>query len=133
MEQVILDKLLRNYKTHGTVIVAFDYDDTIFPYSNDYTMNQFQERWALLRECKNLGFYMILYTCNGQERYEEMMEFMDKNDIPYDAINQNHPAFGYETGRKIFYNIFLDDKAGLHEALLTLEELVTIIKNNNEF
>lgn len=131
MGDAVTDKLFRNYKEHGTLIVAFDYDDTIYPYSDDYTQRQYEKRWEILRECKDLDFYLILYTCNGQDRYEEMMEFMDKNNIPYDAINQNHPDFGYEVGRKIFYNILLDDKAGLDEALKNLCHVINVINLTN--
>ena len=122
-------KLVRNYMTHKTIIVAFDYDDTIFPYSKDYDTEFFKEVHNLLIECKSLGYYLILYTCNGSDRYEDMMQYMDDNNIPYDAINKNSPAFGGDsTTNKIFYNILLDDKAGLKQSISTLRMVNNIVK-----
>lgn len=130
MGDVVTDKLFRNYEEHGSLIVAFDYDDTIYPYSDDYTERQYKERWELLRKCKELGFYLILYTCNGEDKYDEMIKFMNDNNIPFDSINENHPSF--KQCKKIFYNILLDDKAGLKEALFYLEHIVSVIKLKNK-
>jgi hypothetical protein len=49
--------------------------------------------------------------------------------LPYDAINENAPFAPTNINGKLFYNIFLDDKAGLREAVERLEDLIYYVIN----
>lgn len=58
-------RLLEEYKKYGKLIVAFDYDNTIFDYHNnggDYSCVV-----NLLRHCTMLGFEMILFSTEEDE------------------------------------------------------------------
>lgn len=49
---------------------------------------------------------------------------------PYDAINKNADFIGrYGANLKIYYNLLLDDKAGLKEAYYALNRLCYYVKH----
>jgi hypothetical protein len=55
---------------------------------------------------------MILFTGNEGETLDIIKSDLKKREIPYDLINEN-PLM---PTRKPYYNIVLDDRAGLKEA-----------------
>ena len=119
----LLLRLIDQYKTHDRLIVAYDIDDTVRPYYSRPT----GEIQSLLRMAKRvLNAYLIVYTSNPN--VEEIVKFLNKNDIPYDSINEN-ALFAVSPGAKIYYNIFLDDKAGLGQAAQILKELIDLVEN----
>ena len=119
----LLERLVHQYKKQDKLIVAYDFDDTVRPmYCSDCTRVQ-----SLLRQLKNIAnAYFIVFTSN--ENIDDIKKYLDKYEIPYDAINENAPFISLNKG-KIFYNVLLDDKAGLGETVNTLEQLVYLITN----
>ena len=59
------------------------------------------------------------------------MEFVEgylrENNIPYDSINED-PAFIKIPGKKVYYNILLDDRAGLPSAYKALKNAAKVIR-----
>lgn len=95
------------------VFHAFDFDGTIVE-------NRFPDigepREATIREIRelymqrDLSRVIIIWTCRAKESELLMQEWLEKNDVPYDYINDN-PLF--RTGsRKIFANVYHDDRNG---------------------
>jgi hypothetical protein len=80
----------------------------------------------LLKDLKSINCYLICWT--GQEDLEFVSDYLIKNDIPFDAINEN-PPFHKSKSRKIYANAYLDDRAGLKQVYSELTELVFYIKN----
>lgn len=119
----LLQRLIDQYKKQQKIIIAYDFDDTVSPFwCADCGRVQ-----SVLRELRNtLDAYFIVFTSNTD--YEKIKKFLSKNDIPYDSINENAP-FTPLKGGKLFYNVFLDDKAGLGEVVNTLEQLLYLINN----
>lgn len=131
-------RLLEEYKKYGKLIVAFDYDNTIFDYHNkrgDYScvIN-------LLRHCTRLGFEMILFSTEESE--DKLIEKQVKcvnmrigNLIMDDMIIP--PFIGsrlFPNSKKPYYNILLDDRAGLEESYEILKYVVDeISKSCGEF
>ena len=117
------ERLRGDFLKHGSLFVAFDYDNTVFDYHNigvDYS-----DIVNLLRQCRDLGFTLILFTGNEGERLDKILDDLRERDIPYDLINEN-PIMNT---RKPYYNILLDDRAGLVEAYGTLKKLVNELRN----
>lgn len=119
----LLERLVKQYQKQDKLIIAYDIDDTVRPmYCADCGDVQ-----SLLRMIKNtLDAYFIVFTSN--EDINGVKEYLDKWDIPYDAINENAPFVPFEKG-KIFYNVLLDDKAGLGEVVNTLKQLLYLVRN----
>ncbi len=116
-------RLLDDYKRHGNLIVAFDFDNTIY----DYNQNgwEFRDVISLLKECSEMGFTMILFTANeDKEKLDFCKKYCADCGIMVDYINES-PIMNT---RKPYYNILLDDRAGLEETYKTLRYVVEIIK-----
>lgn len=108
-----VDRLLEEYKKYGSIIVAYDYDNTVYDYyKRGYDYNQVIE---LLRECKKMGFHLTVFTSCNDDRFPEIKVYLEQNDIPFDGINET-PDFIPFKGRKVYFNILLDDRAGLSSA-----------------
>lgn len=118
-------RLMLEYQKYGKLIVAFDFDNTIFDYHNnggDYSCVI-----ELLKECSKLGFELVLFTTS--EDYDEL-----KNKYGYSArllesstLRMNSSSL-FTAAKKPYYNILLDDRAGLEESYNILKYVVDGIK-----
>lgn len=126
-DRLCTKRLIEEYKKYNGLIVAYDYDNTVFDYHKKGY--DFDKIIKLLRECRALGCTLIVYTCSKVCRYDEIKRYLTENDIPYDYINENSPKIDFAYG-KLYYNIFLDDRCGLKSAYKQLNKCVKIIKKN---
>jgi hypothetical protein len=117
-------RLFNEWKKHPKLLVACDFDDTVFDFHKQGTSHTLV--FELLKKCKALGFYVTLFTASKPERHDEMREYMKQNGIEIDAINQNPIPMPYGNHGKIYYNILLDDRAGLGQAYTTLLTVVRL-------
>lgn len=117
------NRLKQDYLTHKSLFVAFDYDNTVFDYHNQGI--NYNEIIEILRTCKSLGFTLILFTGNEGEKLEVIKADLKNRNIPFDLINEN-PLM---KTRKPYYNILLDDRAGLKESYNSLKRLIDEIRN----
>jgi hypothetical protein len=118
-------RLLNEYERYGSLVVAYDFDNTVFDYFNEgHTYDMVIQ---LLRDLKSIGCYLICFTAN--EDTQRIADFLTANDIPFDKINENPPFFTCKAG-KIYYNALLDDRAGLWQVYHELRYIVDILKTN---
>ena len=116
-------RLEQDYIKHGSLYVAYDFDNTIYDtHSQGINFNKIID---LIRECKRLKFSLILFTAKEGNDLAVVQKFLKTNSIPYDYVNKS-PVMAT---RKPYYNILLDDRAGLHEAYMSLSNLVNKIEN----
>lgn len=122
----LLTRLIEQYKNQDRLIIAYDFDDTVRP----YWCGSCEDVKSVLRLCKDvLNAYFIVYTCNTN--HDKIREYLTEEEIPFDTINQNAPFINTShISGKLFYNVFLEDKAGLGEVVKTLEELCYLVGNN---
>lgn len=121
----VVNRLVREWKEHGKLVIAYDYDNTVFDYHKEG--HEYSNIPDLLRSCKNFGAYLIVFSASEESRYGEMADFLVANEIPFDSINENPPFVTNKTG-KIYYNLLLDDRAGLKSAYYNLKEALTIME-----
>lgn len=120
-------RLFNDYEKHGNLIVAFDFDNTIFNY-HGAADRTFFDVIHLLKECSALGFTMVLFTANeDEERLNFCRTYCRNMEIRVDYVNES-PVMNT---RKPYYNILLDDRAGLEEAYGILKFVVEMIKERN--
>lgn len=127
MHNAFTERLAEEWNKHSRLIIAVDFDDTIKPFR--IHMNYYDRVMNLLRECANVGAIIICFTAREEERWPEIREFYEKNQIPLNAINKTPddiPKYG-RTG-KVYANIFLDDRAGLSECLVMLQKALDLRK-----
>lgn len=111
-------RLFDEWKQHGNILIGLDVDDTILPYRENFT--DCNKVINLVQECIRSNARIIIYTGSAKERYDEIIDYCKSVGIEVSAINENLiTPFG--DNRKIYANIYLDDRAGLTESLWILE------------
>jgi FMN phosphatase YigB (HAD superfamily) len=118
------NRLLAEYNKYGSLVVAFDFDDTVFDFHKKG--HEYEVIIQLLRELKKINCYLICWTAS--ENLEFVKQYLLEKEIPFDAINENPPHFKDNTAKKIYYNVLLDDRAGLIETYELLLDLYHQIK-----
>lgn len=122
--EIVKDRLRNEYQKYGQLIIAYDFDYTVHSYREgetwtyDFIMN-------LLREWRPFAKF-IVFTASPITRYAYIRTYLDSHNLPYDKINEE--VFERQRTRKIYYNVFLDDRAGLCETAEILSELLNEIK-----
>lgn len=115
-------RLITDYKTHGNLFVAFDFDNTVFDYHK--VGDTFPKIEEMLIKLHKLGITLILFTGNEGEKLDTIVKYCTNRGYAPTFVNEN-PIM---KTRKPYYNILLDDRAGLGEAyqilLLTLNSVI---------
>lgn len=119
-------RLREEQKKYGSLIVAYDFDNCVFDYYKKG--RKFEKVINLIRMCKELGFHLVVFTSCNDDRMPEIRKYLDDNNIPFHSINETPDYIPFQ-GRKIYYNILLDDRAGLASAFHQLEMVVYQIRS----
>ena len=126
-------RLVREHKKHPRLFVSYDFDDTVFNFHDatedrELNLKTHAQVIELLRECKERGFYLILFTAGKPERFDRMRQYCKELGIEPDSINKNAvDGLPFGNHGKIYYNIFLDDRAGLGAAVETLRQFLATL------
>lgn len=114
-----LERLEHEWDQYGKIIIACDYDDTISPWK----LKGFDPTRVIsvLKIAKETGAYIVIFTACKEDRYQEIIDYCKSKGIEVDSINQTPIDLPYGNNSKIYANIFIDDRAGLNEALSILE------------
>jgi len=127
------------------IYVAVDWHDTMMPstYSNDeygeYKLYPHAEKvlkW--MSDCDNI--ILILYTCShGDQKADLLSNMHSRYGIDFDYHNGNPEVENTETGdfsEKFYFNVLIDDKAGMAplddwlEILENIPSIEELLKNN---
>lgn len=115
-------RLENEFKIYGKLIIAVDFDDTIYDFHKlgrmYFDVINLLKRWNKYAE-------IIIFTGNGAENFSEIEVYCHKYGIPFDGINCNSSV--EVKGRKIYANAYLDDRGGLpmvYKHLLKLIEKI---------
>ena len=122
----VVIRLIQEWEKYGRIIIAYDFDNTVFDYHG--VGDTFPRVISLLRRAKELGAYLILTTCCDDSEIPRIREYLERNNIPCDIINDNAPFIPFKS-RKIYYNLLLDDRAGLPSASDDLELAMDLIES----
>jgi hypothetical protein len=124
--ELCIERLYKEYQKHNRLIIAVDYDDTLYDWHGKGTTHEFVI--DLMKRCKALGFYVVIFTASKVERHTSIRVYCAEKGIEIDSINKNPIALPYGNEGKIYYNIFLCDRAGLRSSYYILEQVVTRIE-----
>ena len=118
-------RLYEEWKQHGKIIIAVDYDSTICPFQGIHQIDNNDDIIrciGLLRMCAKEGCFLVVHTSCREDRYDEIITYCKKVGLNIDCINKTpvDMPFG-KAGSKIYANIYLDDRAGLTQAMGILE------------
>lgn len=102
------DKIIKPPKNY--VFYAIDFDGTIatniFPGIGEPIQERIEHMHKIWENPKNV---IIIWSCRGGEYENQMREFLVKNNIPFDFINEN-PMFNITGSKKIFAHTYIDDR-----------------------
>lgn len=116
-------RLIIDYNRHSTLYIAFDYDNTIFDYHG--TGETYPKMIHLLQFLSHYPntFKLILFTGNEGDKLKVIKQHCSELNIHVQYVNES-PIMNTI---KPYFNILLDDRAGLYEAyqilILTLNSL----------
>jgi hypothetical protein len=116
-----VDKLLNVFDAHGSIIVGLDFDDTVFPLTNsEYVVKRCEKVRDLINSFQPSHLVVCLYTVSDFSALEYKKSILNFYHINYSYVNKSPIKMG--DGSKPFFNILLDDKAGLNESIEILTD-----------
>lgn len=92
-------------------IIAIDFDGTIV--EHDYPrIGALRPNAAHVIRWVYMWAHVIIWTCRYEPKdVENMRSFLNDNNIPYTAINDNAPEnLGFKPYPKIYFDICIDDR-----------------------
>lgn len=115
-------RLVSDYMNYGNLIVGVDFDDTIRDYETGKIIDEVVD---LLKEASRNNFIICLYTCREDRKLVEALNFCKGIGLQIDYVNCSPVLPGL---RKPFFNILLDDRAGLVDTTELLKNIINDIK-----
>ena len=116
-------ELLDLRKKYGKIIVGVDFDGTIFPYTADQQSRNDCDRNRILLKKLKPHIHLCLYTVADKSSLIYKAYIMKGWGLKPDYINESPIKFpGGST--KPFFNVLLDDKAGMNEIYGVLQEFL---------
>lgn len=122
----IKDKLVSDWMAHGSLIVAYDFDNTVFDYHN--TGDTYPEVEKQLIRLGHMGCYMICFTSCNPDRYPQIKQYLRERGIPCHGINIDSEKVPFK-GRKIYFNVLYDDRAGLGQVVEVMDEVIQEVEH----
>lgn len=122
----VKDRLRKEFEKYGKLIIAYDFDYTVHNYHDEGYSYEFVSE--LLRGWRPYAD-LIVFSASPESRFKYIKDYLESKNIPFDTINSEIIKRDYT--RKIYYNVFLDDRAGLGETAEILFELLNEIKDGS--
>jgi len=131
-----VERLVNEWLAHDKIILAVDFDDTIFPWKHN-SQGKCDIVIEMVKWVKSIGAYIMIHTASDKDRYEEIIKYCNSKNLQIDSINENPIDLPYGKEGKPYYNWQLCDRSGLESSLDVLEKAAKIVitekrKNNNE-
>ncbi len=120
---VCVQRLIKEWEEHGKLIIAFDFDNTVYDYHKQ-GLDLTRARNAIM-EAHKAGHEVYCFTANNDEKFVKdfcKLTLGFEPEVNYSSIDN---LFGT---RKPFYSLLLDDRAGLGSAIQILEAVNKHIK-----
>ena len=121
-KEYYVNKLVSSWIKHHRLIIYVDYDQTILGYE-PFEYKLCDSVIYTIKEAQHLGAIVVLYTCRDSERLDKALEYCKNIGLSFDNVNPSKP-FKEDFSSKPYYNILLDDKAGLPYSLEILQEAI---------
>lgn len=119
-------RLIEEYNKYKRLIIGFDFDNTIYDYHHND--GNYSEIICVLQMAKKHGFILCLYTTEEDpQKLEPKLDWCRQFGITPDYINES-PVMS--KAKKPYFNLLLDDRAGLESAYESLFQLLKFIREN---
>jgi hypothetical protein len=128
-----INRLATEWLKNGKIIIGCDLDDTIIPY-NEEIKDNCKKMVDLILECQKEGITFIINTARSEYQLEKAKQQVEDLGIVVHGVNKMHPEWDkpYGINGKIYANIFLDDRGGFWNSYWTLQDALTIVKQERK-
>ena len=82
-----VDRLYKQYLKTPKLIIAVDFDQTVFDYHNEG--HTYDQVWELLKRCQKQKFYIVCFTASMKGRQDFIIDHFIQNGIVPHGININ--------------------------------------------
>jgi hypothetical protein len=114
-----IKRLVDEWRAYGKIIIGLDFDDTISPWK--FTEPEwYKATVSTVQEAQKEGAFVVIHTACDPDRNAEITERCEKLGLKIDGINEVPLKLPYGNHKKMFANIYLDDRAGIDNALYIL-------------
>jgi hydroxymethylpyrimidine pyrophosphatase-like HAD family hydrolase len=94
------------------LILAIDFDGTTVKTEKDYVPRSLMPNAKeVINWAHDKGCYIIIWTCRSGKMLTQATDFLKKNKIKFDAVNENKPDVDFQTSNKIFSDFYIDDRS----------------------
>lgn len=124
--ETCVNRLLEEWKKHDRLIVAYDFDGTVNGKDLGTKGVECTKMIELIQRCKRNGCTLIVFTARKEKEYADVANWLTKNNVPFDYINENVPDIQKDETNKIFYNIFFDDRTGMGQSYEIMTRVLDI-------
>jgi hypothetical protein len=122
------NRLCEEYEKYGSLVVCVDYDDTLYDFHKVGASYDLVKQ--LVRDLKSINCTIIIWT--GSENINDIDIYLREQNVPWDSINENVTVNGNwvsgKDSRKVYGNVYIDDRAGLYQVYTELSNLVNKYK-----
>lgn len=117
-------RLKDEYDRYGELIIAVDFDDTVFNTHDNPGWCYHEVIKMLLRWQDHAK--IVCWTASNEDRYDFIRSVFTAHGVRLDAINEN--VNGIERrGPKIYANVYIDDRSGgIDNVLKALDRLALV-------
>ena len=122
-----LTRLIFEYYEHQGLIIGVDFDDTLYDYHNrGFT---FPRTISILRKAQELNCKLCVWSAtDDRARVESVWK---EHGLNIDYYNES-PVVLSKAQVKPYFNILLDDRAGLVSAVETLYQVLKYIEKSKD-
>lgn len=107
------------------MIIAVDFDGTLCTVNWPGIGEPCTDLIELLKKRRKDGDKLILWSCRCDRLLDEALSWCRQYGLEFDAVNDNLPEMTEKYGnncRKVFADVYLDDKAFTPETFRTFSE-----------
>lgn len=115
----------KNYEEHKNIILGLDFDNTIFALDDSYKEVCTKVMDKLLDLKSKYALVICLFTVTDEQSLKYKLEILKSHGIGPHYINES-PVKPHGDCKKPYFNLYLDDKAGLESALLAMDHLINL-------
>lgn len=127
-----VDRLVEEWKKHGKIVIACDYDSTISYWPTINNQHDMERTIKLLKDAYLTGAHIVIFSACNPDRYDEIEKYCAQMGITIAGINKTIIDIPYGQNGKIYANIYLDDRACLPHSLDILEYAMYKIRGERQ-
>jgi len=117
-----ISRLFREWNTHDGIIIGVDFDDTVYD-CHDKGF-EFGVLIKAIKEAQKMGCTICVWTANSDT--QKVRDHFKKIDITIDYYNESPIKLEKMNTQKPYFNLLLDDRAGLESAYIALRGVIEL-------